>query len=53
MVNIFKGLDWKTSLMSVNLGRHWRMVLCIVIFASLSTFVWELTFPHTHWFIKL
>lgn len=46
-------LDWKTPLKSVDMGRHWRIWLAIVVFSACSTRVWHTIFPHTDGFLKL
>ena len=46
-------LDWKTPMKSIDVGRHWRIWLGVLIFASLSTATWHALYPNTLWFDKL
>jgi hypothetical protein len=53
MKNSSRILDWNTPLNEINIGQHWRIGLCIIIFATLATVVWHALFPHTMFFLKL
>ena len=49
---IIGGLDWSTPLKRVNVGRHWRIWVCIVVFTVPAVAVWHLLYPNTFWFDK-
>ena len=53
MIKMIRELDWKTPLMSVDVGRHWRIVLCVIIFAMLAAVLLQSVFPNTNPFLKL
>ncbi len=50
---MLRDLDWRTSPIRINIGDHWRLLLCIVVGAAVSTLIWHVFFPHTDWFTKL
>ena len=53
MMRSVRWLGWTTPVTSEDIGRHWRVWLCVAAFAALSTAIWHASFPHSFWFIKL
>ena len=50
---MFRDLDWRTSSKDVNVIKHWRVALCVVVGGLVATLIWQTFFPHTFWFVKL
>ena len=52
MLSELSETDWDTSPVKINIGDHWRVLLCIVVGSLAATLILHAFFPHTSWFRK-
>ena len=44
-------LDWSTPARTVDLRKHWRLLVCALLGAAASTYLFHLIFPDVLWFL--
>ena len=46
-------LDWSASARKADLRKHWRLLMCILLGAAASTYIFHLLLPDVFWFVVL